>query len=821
MDPLEMMYRVLTLEEERGWDNRAVMGGLERMLARWPAQARQQGWPEPLVRRLEDFLRTYPHWPPEERARAAHALWEEIRQAFPHAPAWQARPKPRTPEPARTEKTPPEPQRAVRGPAPARAPEWLPRGPTGLYAPVTALQFVGRRRASALARLNVETVLDLLYLFPRRYDDYSRLKPIRHLRYGEEVTVLGVVKHIDVRESRNGRLKRVEALVSDGSATIQVTWFNQTWIAQKLKEGQAVALAGKVDRYLGRLVLNNPEWEPLEEEYLHTNRIVPVYPLTRNLTQRWMRRLMRRVVPMWAKKVPDPLPAWVREQAQLPDLAWTLQQMHFPDDWEALERARNRLALEEVFMFQVALLAMREQYRKAGARVFPVDPAWLEVRLARLPFTLTGAQRRALEHILQDLTSGRPMNRLLQGDVGSGKTVVAALAMAVVTHHGAQAAMMAPTAILAEQHYRTLQKLLAGPEGPLPPEAIALLTAGTSTAARREILQGLETGRIKILVGTHALIEAPVRFQDLQLVVIDEQHRFGVRQRARLRQKGENPHLLVMTATPIPRTLALTVYADLDLSVLDEMPPGRKPVQTFLLTPVERERAYALIRREVEKGHQAFIIFPYIRTSEHEDFAHVPAALDMFPFLVEEVFPDLRLGLLHGQMRPEEKDEVMARFRDGEFHILVSTPVVEVGVDVPNATVMLIEGAERFGLAQLHQLRGRVGRGGQQAYCLLIPSTEAAAERERLQALTQIHDGFRLAELDLRQRGPGEFLGTRQAGFSTQMRFLDMLNIPLIEQGRTLAQELFRRDPTLQQPEHQHLVHYVQRLWQKGEAEVS
>ncbi len=823
-DPVTLLHNILRLEEERGWNNRAVIGGLERMLPTLTARAREHGWPEALIQRLESFLRTYPHQEPAGRAQAAAAFWQVLRQVLPHAPEW----RPHLPPETRSEPSPAaEPRRSstasastARRPG-SRTPPWVVGGSRGLRAPVTVLPEIGRQRARALARLGVHTVLDLLYLFPRRYDDYSRLKPIRQLRYGDEVTVLGVVKRVDVREARNGRLKRVEVLVSDGTGTLQVTWFNQVWIAQKLREGQPVALAGRIDRYLGRLVLNNPEWEPLEERYLHTNRIVPVYPLSGNLTQRWMRQLMHRVVPRWAGKVPDPLPAWLREEADLPDLGWTLRQMHAPDSWEDLERARERLALEEVLVLQVALLAVREQYRRGQARVFEVEDAWLQALVERLPFRLTGAQQKALEHIRRDLASGRPMNRLLQGDVGSGKTVVAALAIAMVTHHGAQAAFMAPTSILAEQHYRTLQRLLAGPEGPLRPEQIALLVGATPARERRALLEALARGDIRLLVGTHALLEDPVQFQDLQLVIIDEQHRFGVRQRALLRRKGQQPHLLVMTATPIPRSLALTVYGDLDLSVLDEMPPGRKPVETYLLSPRERERAFAFIRRQVEQGHQAFIIYPFIERSEHEDFAHVPAVMEAYPVLAEEVFPDLRLGLLHGRMSGEEKEAVMARFRDGHFHILVATPVIEVGVDIPNATVILIEGAERFGLAQLHQLRGRVGRGGHPGYCILIPSTEEAAEAQRLQALTRIHDGFRLAELDLQQRGPGEFLGTRQAGFLTPLHFADLLHIPLIERARELAQRLLARDPQLQAPEHQALAHYIEQVTYTGQGEFS
>ncbi|NPA30933.1 MAG: ATP-dependent DNA helicase RecG, partial [Chloroflexi bacterium] len=535
------------------------------------------------------------------------------------------------------------------------------------------------------------------------------------------------------------------------------------------------------------------------------SRILPVYPLTEGITQRWLRNLMAQVVPQWAPRLPDPVPPWVRQQADLAELGWALTQMHLPESEDALHQARQRLAFDEVFFLQLGLLRLRQQVKAAAARTFPVDDAWLERMLARLPFRLTGAQQRALEALRADLTSGRPMNRLLQGDVGSGKTVVAALAMAMVTHHAAQAALMAPTGILAEQHYRSLQRLLAeGDDAPLRPEHIRLLTGATPQAERRELLAALAAGEVKILVGTHALIEDPVQFHDLQMVVIDEQHRFGVRQRAALRAKGDTPHVLVMTATPIPRSLALTLYGDLDLTVLDEMPPGRQPVQTYILYPKERERAYAFIRKEVARGHQAFILYPLIEPSDSDTLRHTPAVLEAYERLQKDVFPDLKVGLLHGQMKPDEKDAVMRRFREGEYHILAATPVIEVGVDIPNATVMVIEGANRFGLAQLHQLRGRVGRGGQPAYCILIPETERAAEEnERLQALVSIHDGFKLAELDLRQRGPGEFLGTRQSGYeAATLRLATLLDIPLIEKARALAQEVLTRDPDLAADEH-------------------
>ena len=410
------------------------------------------------------------------------------------------------------------------------------------------------------------------------------------------------------------------------------------------------------------------------------------------------------------------------------------------------------------------------------------------------------------------------MNRLLQGDVGSGKTIIAALGIMIVAQHSAQSAIMAPTSILAEQHYRNMLKFLAGDESaPLQPSAIRLLVGATPENEKREIRAGLQDGSIKLVVGTHALLEDPVSFENLQLVVVDEQHRFGVEQRALLRAKGENPHLLVMTATPIPRSLALTIYGDLDLSVVDEMPPGRQPIITNIFYPRERERAYAFIRTQIEKGGQAFIIYPLVEEREDSDTL---SAVEEHARLQKEVFPKLRLGLLHGRMKAEEKDRIMAQFRDGEADILVSTSVVEVGVDIPNATVMMVEGANRFGLAQLHQFRGRVGRGSQLSYCILIPDSPDKAENERLAAMTETNDGFVLAERDLEQRGPGDFLGTRQAGYS-ELRLANLADIHLIEKARRLAQALFESDPFLNHPEHKILATSLQAFWSSHQADIS
>jgi ATP-dependent DNA helicase RecG len=687
--------------------------------------------------------------------------------------------------------------------------------PTALDAKLTVLQGVGPRTAESLAKLGLYTLGDLLYNYPRRYDDYSQLKPIRELFYGEQVTVIGTIQSVHTRPIRGGKASIIETIISDGTGSLRLSYFNQPWLANRFKPGDAISVSGKVDQYLGRLVMNSPDWEPVEVESLHTNRIVPVYSLTERITQRWLRNVMKQVVEYFAPAVADALPESIRSSARLMPLGEALLQVHFPISQDRLKSARERLAFDEIFYLQMGVLRQKRDWKSVEARRFSVSDEWLGARLTSLPFTLTSAQQTTLSDIRVDLDSGKPMNRLLQGDVGSGKTVVAALAAALITSNGAQAAIMAPTSILAEQHYRSFTNLL---KEQLKSEEIRLLVGDTPEAEKEEIRAGLANSTIKIVIGTHAVIEGPVQFADLQLAVIDEQHRFGVEQRAELRSKGTNPHLLVMTATPIPRSLALTLYGDLDISVMDEMPAGRQPVNTYVLRPQERERAFTLLRGQIKDGKQAFIIYPLI---EESDKIEARAAVDDYETLSKEVFPDLKLGLLHGRMRPAEKDDVMLKFRDRQYHILVSTTVVEVGVDVPNATVMLIEGADRFGLAQLHQLRGRVGRGSDQSYCLLIPTHEDAAENERLQAMAESTDGFFLAEKDLQIRGPGEFLGTRQSGYASSLRMASITDVKLIEKARTQAQTLFEQDPDLSQPENALLAEALGRFWGEGQGDVS
>jgi len=832
---LEKLRKFFRLEHENKYANTAIIGGLAKMLDFWEGEARADGVAEEVIQAVVARLRSYEKLSPEGRAESLKGLWKRIGETYPEAgqkPKVQNQP-PRPPraeqEPAQSVDSPsavPQEERPTYQPKPRPAP--MPRSevvagaktsqtPAALSAHLTVLQGVGARHAETLEQLGMKTLGDMLYYFPRRYEDYSQLKPIKSLFYGDVVTVLGTIQSVHSRPIRGGKQTIIEVVISDTTGSLRLSYFNQPWLANRFKQGDAIAVSGKVDQYLGRLVMNSPDWEPVEVENLHTARIVPIYSLTEKITQKWLRGIMNQVVTHWAPAVVDALPDKIKLGARLVSLSEALMQAHFPVSQDRLKSARERLAFDEIFYLQMGVLRQKRDWKSVEGRRFAIPLEQLDARIAALPFALTSAQKKSLDEICADLDSGKPMNRLVQGDVGSGKTVVAALAASIVVSNGAQAAIMAPTSILAEQHFRNFTKLLAV-EGGLQESEIRLLIGSTSDIRKEEIRQGLADGSVKVVIGTHAVIEPDVLFKDLQFIVIDEQHRFGVEQRKELRSKGTNPHLLVMTATPIPRSLALTVFGDLDLSVIDEMPVGRQPVSTHVLRPQERERAFTLIRGQVRDGRQAFIVYPLIDESEKIE---ARAAVDDFDVLSKQIFPKLKLGLLHGRMKPAEKDEVMAKFRDKQFDILVSTTVVEVGVDVPNSTVMLIEGADRFGLAQLHQLRGRVGRGAEQSYCLLIPTHEDAAENERLQAMAQTNSGFELADLDLKTRGPGEFLGTRQAGFATTLKMASITDVALIEKARAQAQSLFERDPDLQQPEHSLLAEAFERFWGTGKGDVS
>ena len=663
---------------------------------------------------------------------------------------------------------------------------------SSLDRPVTAAKGVGAAVAERLGRLGISTVRDLLWHFPRLHQDRSRLKPIAELTIGQHEAFTG-----RVREARTswwrGRGGVLTAIVEDATGQIAALWFGMPYLQKQLKPGTQLVLWGKVT--MGkRLSVLSPEFELVsEDEPLHAQRIVPIYPATAGIGQKRFRRLLRGALDAFRGELPELFTDAFRESRRLIPIGDAIEQIHFPEAMGAVGLARRRLAYEEFFILEAAVaLRKRALQHDLKGIAFDISPK-VDGRIRRrFPFRLTTAQERAIAEIAADMAAPRPMNRLLQGDVGSGKTVVAAYAMLAAIANRHQAALMAPTEILAEQHFRTLEALLKGSR-----VRMLLLLGGAPAAERRANLAAIREGRVDLVVGTHALIQHDVEFARLGLVVVDEQHKFGVLQRATLRWKGAHPDVLVMTATPIPRSLALTVFGDLDLSTLDEMPPGRHPITTTILPPTRRNDAWQLVRRELAAGRQAYVVYPLVEESETSE---LKAATEMVSHLQRDIFPNCRVGLLHGQMKPEEKHERMAAFRSGDTHLLVCTTVVEVGLDVPNATVMAIEHAEHYGLSQLHQLRGRIGRGEHPSHCLLMVDEPEASDK--LAILAETTDGFRIAEEDLRRRGPGEFLGTRQHGLPPLAIGDFTEDIHLLMEARHDAFALVEADPALSKPSH-------------------
>jgi ATP-dependent DNA helicase RecG len=651
--------------------------------------------------------------------------------------------------------------------------------PSVLATPLQFLKGVGPRRAADLERVGLLTVEDLLYRFPIRYEDRSHLQPIASLRPGQTSSVAGRIIACGLRSTRRPGFKIFEAAIDDGSGSLRAVWLNQPFLRDVFVRGQHVVLYGAVEmRGSASLQLTNPQYEILDDEdgeTVHTGRIVPVYEKAGAVTPKMQRRLMFETLQRVPVDLPDPLPDEIRARLKLPSRYAALFAAHFPPEDTPLDllnqfatSAQRRLIFEEAFLFQVGVIARR---RSAAAERKPtvvrVDDRIRESARRVLPFHLTNGQKQALKEIVDDMQRPQPMNRLLQGDVGAGKTIVALLAAVVAMENGLQVAFMAPTEILAEQHYFNISRLLQA-----SPFRVALLTGSTGTAARRQQLGEIAAGSIPLAVGTHALVQGSVEFHRLGLAIIDEQHRFGVLQRATLRAKGLHPDVLVMTATPIPRTLALTVYGDLDVSTIRELPTGRQPIRTFAKPESRRDEVHAFVRSQLEAGRQAYVIYPLVEESAKVDLR---AATEMADTLAHDVFPQYRVGLVHGRLKGDAKERVMKAFAAGELHILVSTTVVEVGIDVPNASVMIVEHAERFGLSQLHQLRGRVGRDTHQSFCFLLYQSPLSDEaRDRLKAMTDTTDGFAIAERDLELRGPGDFFGTRQAGVPT-FRLIDLL----------------------------------------------
>ncbi|NQT30821.1 MAG: ATP-dependent DNA helicase RecG [Deltaproteobacteria bacterium] len=811
---VEPLRKVLELEREKGYADTAVIGGLDKFLRRWAGQALESITAPPImahIRRLRLDDPKYASLNQQQRQK-----WIADIFAFLDSTESTKEEKAVEKPPPRKSVTPPR-KRVV------AAPEATGQS---LDFPITSLNGVSTAMAAKFGHLGVKTIRDLLYFFPHRHLDYSRSIFISELTEGEEQTITANVWQSQV--TMLGGRRGTEAIVGDETGNVRAVWFNNPYIARSLPTNARVVLSGRVRLFGGRHVFESPEWELMEDrELVHTGRLVPLYSLTRGLKPRQVRKLMKQVVDRWAGQVEDFLPLNLRERCRLVELPSAIAQAHYPEDEAAKDDARTRLAFDELFLLQLGVLGRRRKWQESqpGTPV-SLDKPVLDTFLKSLPFELTAAQQKVLKELLSDLEKPRAMSRLLQGEVGSGKTVVATAALLAAAASGYQGAFMAPTEILAEQHFATVGELLSRTAGEVSEEdnlrrfsgllprplTIALLIGDLKQASKKAIQQRIRDGDIDIIIGTHAIIQKEVGFNKLGLAVVDEQHRFGVAQRSALRQKGFNPHVLVMTATPIPRTLALTLYGDLDLSVIDELPPGRQSIKTRWLKQAQRASAYAFLRRQVAEGRQAFIICPLVEESET---IQARAAVAEYERLSRDVFPDLKLGLIHGRLSAAEKDAVMHKFRSGELDILVSTPVVEVGIDVPNATVMLVESADRFGLSQLHQFRGRVGRGSQQSYCMLLAENPSEIGRARLDLIEKIQDGFELAEEDLKLRGPGKFFGTRQSGLP-DLRMAKLSDVKLLELARTEAIRLFEQDPGLKQAEHKLLSAELARVWQAG-----
>jgi len=669
---------------------------------------------------------------------------------------------------------------------------------------VRYLKGVGPKRSSILSELGVNSVYDLLYYLPFRYEDRSVFTPVRELKAGMKQAIRGsVVKVSDKIRKAGGRA--FQAVIADRTGSIYATWFNQPYLKDSLLPGCEVLLYGKVERY-DKLQIIQPEYELIKEgaaESLNMGRIVPVYSLTKDITQKYIRTLAHEAVSDHIRSLSDIMPTYLIAGEHLVDIRFALTNIHFPSSFGNLEKAYKRIVFDEFLTLQLALAIKRRIARDGadGGLSHQVEGDLITAFRRSLPFEFTPAQKKAVDDITEDMSSGRVMNRLLEGDVGSGKTVVAAYAMALTVQNGFQAVIMAPTEVLARQHFIVLSEMMM-PLG----LSVTLLVGGISEEEREKIYFEISSGVSNIVVGTHAVLEKSVQFKNLGMVIVDEQHKFGVTQKAELKSKGKDPHVLVMTATPIPRTLALTVYGDLDISVIREFPKGRKPIITYWLEEEKRDGAYRFIKEELLKGRQAYVVCPLVETSIKNSTNKIQNASEVYQRLKKDIFPEYKVGLLHGRMDPKEKDRVMKDFKSGRTDLLVSTVVIEVGVDVPNATVMLVENAERFGLSQLHQLRGRVGRGTSASYCILIADPRTETSANRLKSIEGTLDGFEIAEADLEIRGPGEFFGTRQHGSLPEIRFGNIIkDFGIMEAARGRASEIIDKDPDLSEERHENL----------------
>jgi ATP-dependent DNA helicase RecG len=664
---------------------------------------------------------------------------------------------------------------------------------------------IGDNRAKAFNKLGIVTLRDLVCYFPRTYEDRTVFKPISLLVPDETVCIRAMAATPPRLSHIRKGLDLVKLKAVDEGGAIEITFFNQSFVKDAIKQGETYSFYGKVTGSLRRLEMTNPIFER-ETSNMVTGRIIPVYSLTSGLSQNIIANAVRQGLEACGDILPDPLPDGVRERYQLAQARFAYENIHFPSGIEALEIARRRLIFEELFVLASAMGLLRgRRSQKAGRKLGPVN---LNEFYKALPFQLTGAQTRAIGQAVSDMNSGTPMNRLVQGDVGSGKTAVAAACCWYVWKSGCQSAFMAPTEILAEQHFRSLSELLE-PLG----IRVGLLTGSLTAKQKKELYGQLRLGEIDVVIGTHALISEGVEFFDLALVITDEQHRFGVNQRSALTAKGNSPHALVMSATPIPRTLALIIYGDLDVSVIDELPPGRQKVDTYTANEKLRERTYNFMRKLISEGRQVYIVCPMVEESETAD-ADLKSAQEYAEKLQKQIFTDLRVALVHGRMKSKEKEAVMTAFSKGETDILVSTTVIEVGVDVPNAALMVIENADRFGLSQLHQLRGRVGRGKHKSYCILFEGTGGDVSRERLKIMCETNDGFKISEEDLKLRGPGDFFGSRQHGLP-EMHIANLAtDMEVLSRTQAAAVELMKKDPELTMPENEKLRARINELFE-------